>query len=586
MKTAIIIGRFQPITNAHYGIIKDAIRQHDETYVCIVNSKASIAANASRRLRAGGLSSTSPDQDEESWKTRKQSGRLSKSYSLKKLQDEKESNPYSGMMRKKLIYNAFGGKLHESHIISHPSANIQQIVNKVHYMSKNTEFVLLCGADRKSAYEAQVKSGFEKQYFMPEIESVDVKVIDRDMDSADNVSATRVRQALRDQDREEFNKLTPSGIHNDFDNLRRVLVQEAKYIPFFSKMLTEMIHIEDLKVDEFIEFVRNIYETEASVKLDGTAALAFGFDEDGKFYTGFGRDFKDIKPELRRYSEEDWLKQKSIFVNPAVSAHTFLEKNITKIKKHLKTGETALAELLFGDKPNCIKYDFSGINYAVVLNNPKLAEELNGVKKDIDTVNYVLDAETVVPKAVKQTWRFGKTQRVDPSKYEIDINAELKELEDFLEAETDGVRHIDIIGMRAVGKNKELVKKMREKAQSMKLNIKEKLLAQFVRRVREGDYIPAEGYSHEGIVLKNKSGVMTKIIDKDVFTAIHDRDWEPAHVAKKIQKTMAPEEAIAELDRMIGDFENLYPNVADDMKIRMKNNLRMIKLFIKDKMDV
>lgn len=584
MKTAIIMGRFQPITTAHYDIIQNAINTYDETYVVIINSKASIAANSSRRMRASGLSASTPEQDIDGWSARRKAGTLSKSYSTKKLQAEKESNPFSGMMRKKLILKAFGGKLHESHIISHPTANIQQIVNKVHYASKNSEFVLLCGEDRKTTYEAQVKSGFEKGYFVPGIEEVEVEVLNRDMDSADNVSATRVRNALKDRNIAEFNKLTPKGIHNDFENLRRVLVQEASKVPFFNKMLLEMTHIEDLKVGEFINFVRGIYEAEASVKLDGTAALSFGFDESGEFYTGFGRDFKVIKPELRRYSEEDWLKSKNIFINPAVSAHTFLEKNLTILKKYMKPGETALAEIMFGDKPNCIKYDFSGINYLVILNSPELADELNGKKMNIDTVNYVLDAETVVPKAVKQVWRVGKTQRIDPSKYEINIEEELKELEVFLNSKTDGMRHIDIMGMRAVGKNKELIKKVRKKAQSYKLNIKEKLLAQFVRKVREGDYIPSEGYSHEGIVLK-VGDARTKIIDKEVFTAIHDRDWAPVHAAKKIQKTMPPKVALTEIDKMINNFDELYPDVVDDMRIRMKNQLRMTKMFIKDKME-
>jgi len=606
MKTAIVIGRFQPITTAHYDIIQDAISDYDETYVVVINSPKSIVANTRRRMRASGHD-VPQSGDVDSWANQAtrdavSSNELGDQYnrklpksmlsknggmtsgSIKKLQDEKNTNPFSGMTRKKLIVKSFQGKLHESHIITHNAANIQQIINKVHYMSKNTEFVLLCGGDRQAAYESQVKGGFDKGYFVPEVEDVQVKVLNRNMDSADNISATRVRNALKSGDTKTFASLTPNGIHSEFDNLRRLLMQEARMVPLFRKMLMEMIHIEDLKVGEFINFIRNIYDSEASVKLDGTAALSFGFDENGKFYTGFGRDFKVIKPELRRYSEEDWLKSKNIFINSAVSAHTFLEKNMTAIKKYIKPGETALAEILFGDKPNCIKYDFSGINYLVILNNEELADELNGKKMNIDTVNYVLETDTVVPKAVKQVWKIGKTQRVDPKKYEINIDEELHELEVFLNSETDGMRHIDIMGMRAVGKNKTLIKTVREKAQSFKLNIKERLLDQFVRKVREGDYIPSEGYSHEGIVLK-LGNERAKIIDKEVFTFLHDRDWEPIHAAKKIKKSMEPEAAIAEIDKMITNFDTLYPNVADDMRGRMRNSLRMTKLFIKDKMN-
>ena len=48
---------------------------------------------------------------------------------------------------------------------------------------------------------------------------------------------------------------------------------------------------------------------------------------------------------------------------------------------------------------------------------------------------------------------------------------------------------------------------------------------------------------------------------------------------------MPPEQAIVEIDNMINNFDSLYPNVADDMRIRMKNQLRMTKIFIKDKLN-
>lgn len=557
MKTAVIIGRFQPITTAHYDIIQNAISSYSETYIVVINSIASIVANGTKNIKPG---------------------MKIKSFSANKLQTEKDLNPFSGMTRKKLIYKAFGGKLHESKIISHSSANIEQIINKIYYSNKNTKFVIICGEDRKKGYEAQIKGAFEKKYFAPEIESVEVSVVERDINSADNISATLVRNALKNNDFEQFCSLTPRRIHDEYSNLKKVFMQEASTIPFFKKMLVEMTHIEDLKVEDFINFIKNIYETEASIKLDGTAALAFGFDDSGKFYTGFGRDFKDIKPELRRYSVEDWLKQKNIFNNPAISAHTFLEKNLSIIEKYIKPGEIVLSEILFGDKPNCIKYNFSGINYVVILNNDDLAKELNGKKMNIDTVNYIIE-DSIIPKAVKQVWKFGITQKINPKDYDINVVEELKELEIFLNSSTDGIRNIDIIGMKAVGKNKELINKVREKAQFYKLNIKEKLLQQFVRKVKSGEYIPAEGYSHEGVVLK-LGNERIKIIDKSIFTAIHDRDWEPVVAAKKIQKSMPKKEAIKEINKMIDNFDKLYPNISDDVKIKMKNQLQMTKIFI------
>ena len=105
-----------------------------------------------------------------------------------------------------------------------------------------------------------------------------------------------------------------------------------------------MTHIEDLKVDDFISTISRFNNLDISIKLDGTAAIAFGLDEDGRFYTGFGRDFKDIKD--RFYSEQEYLERKNIFYNPAIAAHTLLKKNLDTIKQHIKNGETALAEVL------------------------------------------------------------------------------------------------------------------------------------------------------------------------------------------------------------------------------------------------
>lgn len=225
MKTAIIIGRFQPITTAHHDIIQEAINSYDETYVVVINSTKSIIANV---LRRNGSSRSEHDFWNEKYDKlpatiRSKKGGLTLK-GIQALQDEKETNPFSGMMRKKLIAKSFGGKLHQSHIISHPTADIQQIVNKVHYMNKSTDFVIVCGQDREKTYTAQIKSAFEKKHFAPEIENVELEFINRDMASADTVKATIVRSAIKDNDKETFASLTPQGIHGEFDRLRRILV--------------------------------------------------------------------------------------------------------------------------------------------------------------------------------------------------------------------------------------------------------------------------------------------------------------------------------------------------------------------------
>ena len=341
----------------------------------------------------------------------------------------------------------------------------------------------------------------------------------------------------------------------------------------FKKILNEMVHIEDLKAAEFVDFVKNIYKSEASLKLDGSNALMFGFDSDGKFYTGFGRNFREVKQEKRNYDINNWYKDQHIKINPAVSAHKALLAKMNVIKQYLKPGEGATAEVLFGDKPNCIKYDFGGVNYLVILNNAELAKALKG-KIKISVDNYIIDTD-LVKKSIPQIWDFGETEKVDPSKFDIDINKELSELEKFLSAKTNGFENVDIIAQRAAGKNKELVKSIRERAQKLKLNVKAKLLDQFVRKIKGEVYKTAEGESHEGVVLK-RGDKMTKIIDKEVFTKIHERDWEPVEAAKKIIKLVSKKEAASKINNLIRNFEEIYPEIKDPIMItRMKNNLRL-----------
>lgn len=546
--TAFIVGRFQPITKLHYQIIDDARKKYQQTFVVVVNPP--IPPKEKRFTQKGEI--------------------------RKPEKDRQEKNPFSLGLRMKLIHKSFGGKLHPSHIISAPNGFTPDIAQKLErYISRKEQkekLVLLAGSDRIPAYKRQLESAG--------IENVEVQEITRDMDSADNVSATKVRQSLKDGDKQEFMSLTPEGIHSEFDKLRKHLMSEGAR-SFFRKMLLEMTHIEDLKIDDFIDFVKNIYQVEASVKLDGTVALLAGFNDDGKFYTGLGRDFREVKEEKRKYSVDDWLSTNHIKVNAPVSAHAALESKLNVLKKHLKPGETITTEVLFGDKPNSIVYDFKGTNHLVVLNNDEIGNALKG-KTTIEVPNYVVDSENIRKVNTTQTWSFGITEKVDPSTYDIDIEDELKKLEDFLHDETEGIRNFEILSMRAAGKKAPLVKSVREQAKNLKLNIKEKLLQQFVRSVQGGEYPPAEGHSHEGIVLK-RGDKMTKIIDKEVFTKIHDKDWEPINAANKILKNAdSKQTAIQQINDIINNFDSLYPDVDDITKRRMINNLRMTKLEVKD----
>ena len=102
--TAFIIGRFQPITNAHYEIIEDARKKYSKTFVVVVN----------------------PNPTPKSKKYTK-SGEFRKPYL-----DKMKKNPFSLRYRTKLIHKAFGGKLPMQNIISAKSGFIPAVVDKIH----------------------------------------------------------------------------------------------------------------------------------------------------------------------------------------------------------------------------------------------------------------------------------------------------------------------------------------------------------------------------------------------------------------------------------------------------------------------
>lgn len=626
MRTAVIIGRFQPIHKGHANLIQQAINNYDETFVVVANSPSSIVINSNRRRRAKGAD-IPKERDQEGWNKvakkdvekinqgkekglpgneidnvfpqgmySKSNGKIIDKFtpsSKEKIEKIKKENPFSGMYRKLLIYKSFGGKLNKDHIISSKSKSFELAFKSVSKLTKSKDFVFISGEKNYiKPDEAQIKGLREKypniNFSLPDYSEFSIR--DEKSDDGDaSYSATKVRKAIIDNDKNTFKKMTPPGIHDEFDKMKKFLMTEGQR-SFFRRMLLEMVHIEDLKVGDFIKFVKDIYKAEASIKLDGTANLAFGLSEGGKLYTAFGRTAfhkGDVTPEEKRsYSVEEWLSKDKLYFNSAASAHAALEQSLEEIKKVLKPGQEASAELMFGDKPNCIKYDFGGVNHIVILNNQELAQVLNKKVVHINTTNLVIDTDELKRKKVKQTWTFGQVEKVDPKKYDINISEELKDLESFLEAETEGFRNIDILGMAARGKNKEMVQAVREKAQKLKLNVKEKLLQQFVRQVREGSYIPSQGYSHEGVVLKGSDGTMTKIIDKDVFTSIHERDWKPSHDADKVIKSfqkqgISKEEALDYLNDRINNFDKYYSDVAEDMKDRMKNALKMMRIELK-----
>lgn len=120
-------------------------------------------------------------------------------------------------------------------------------------------------------------------------------------------------------------------------------------------------HLEDLKIDDFIDKVRKLPNMTGSEKMDG-AELVFGLDDDGKFYTT--RSFKSGTDD-KIYSTKDWYKTGG---GPTfAAAHSALSKALPTIEKVMKPGEAVEVEVLFGRQPNAVVYGANGKNYIVFL---------------------------------------------------------------------------------------------------------------------------------------------------------------------------------------------------------------------------
>jgi len=158
-KAAFTIGRFQPLTLGHMKMI-DELKKFNKAYIFIVKGKKS--------------------------------------------SKDKDKNPFDFELQKEMIQKVAP----KIEVIEIPSG---YFVDEIEKLPEN-EFYLLCGSDRVKAY----------QRMLDYLENKKVEIIEVPR-SDDDISATKVRQALKDNNKKEFEKMTPKEIHNYYDNLKKYL---------------------------------------------------------------------------------------------------------------------------------------------------------------------------------------------------------------------------------------------------------------------------------------------------------------------------------------------------------------------------
>jgi len=158
----VFVGRMQPLTLAHSKIIEDMSKENDEGIVFLVKGKAS--------------------------------------------SKDKEKNPFDEDTQIKMI-NLIKPKNITVRVI--PSAFFVDELNKY----TNTKFTVYAGSDRVKAYKS-----FNK--YIENGNTLEIKEIKR---TDEDISATKVRESLKNNDEDEFKKLTPVKIHGMFKELKKFI---------------------------------------------------------------------------------------------------------------------------------------------------------------------------------------------------------------------------------------------------------------------------------------------------------------------------------------------------------------------------
>lgn len=306
-------------------------------------------------------------------------------------------------------------------------------------------------------------------------------------------------------------------------------------------MLEGISHLEDLPLNEFIRTVESLKDKVITEKLDG-ANLWFGLDESGLFTSREGKSPK----KGRFYDVTDYPMVANY--NAFRATHLALEKAEATIKKHLKEGDMVEIEVLFGRQPNTVTYGVDDKNFIVILRgvNDTPEDRVAALSKALDnkfvsvesTIVSSPDGDQLELNDVSMKWEFTNVKPVNTQNLDTsEANELLSQMKKFManknEVLTDmSNQEVAELSLNSVPKDKrEQAKAEREKVLSIFLNnyknpIKEMLLGKFVRKIKpflqDKNLDPSEDIGVEGVVVRDPvTGSQTKIVDKDVFTAIN-----------------------------------------------------------------
>lgn len=430
------------------------------------------------------------------------------------------------------------------------------------YSDKGIDIVqFFCGYDRYKGY----KDMFDRQGIS---DVVSIITFDRNMESDENISQTKVRKQLLKNDLDTQKKLTPKQIHDILPELQSYYqeIQKTQSTRSLKKYISEIKHIDEIPIEQFIKWMTNLlYESEPilqSIKYDGIQNITFGYDK-GKIYC-----------QRRKGKIQVWEKVEEVpkvpHYNQIRSQFTFFkqwfeenkEEFINAIEPYKDSRFEFEFEILSQFYSNLIKYNIENSKLVYLRPLPqysddginlielderltKLFNKLRKVVTEVKTVQYVVQVNDneieVVPKYLTEKWSFDTVEYIDIKKYidvhRDEIESKLKELNEFLTTKVsdivtdlderfDYLTVFDVLTIklnRVSKKDREILKNLRELLSQMQSeyvkNIKN-LLLYYINRVIEQE----KREKIEGIVLR-KLGVdedeLVKLVDKQTFSEIN-----------------------------------------------------------------
>lgn len=164
----IFVGRFQPFTAGHYKCIEEAYKRTGlPTVICM----------------------------------------------MKKDEKLDKKNPFPTSMLVSLYNDLFKGNDKIAEVVPVSSANIVAISEELRKEEYNYEIAAwTCGSDRLPTYTRQSINYHDIAGLPDDFQMIEVT---RDEKSQDNISATMVRNSLLNNDRAEFDRLTPMGMNKN-----------------------------------------------------------------------------------------------------------------------------------------------------------------------------------------------------------------------------------------------------------------------------------------------------------------------------------------------------------------------------------